>query len=162
MLVSGCSLTSNNSSSTTKVLKLKNINNQLVKTELANGKYTLLHFWSTWCPMCKHELIALQNLERTVDRKKIQFISVAIDSPISDVIELIQNYNLKLKIVIDDEDVAKDFYRIGEIPQSILIDRSGKLIKILEPETGKMVSRTKGPQEWDRSEAIRKFFKELK
>lgn len=110
--------------------------------------------------MCKHELITLQNLERAVDKNKIQILSIAIDSNLQEILELTENYNLNLKILLDNDDKAKSYYQVNEVPATILLDKNAKEIKFKEPESGKAVKRTKGPQGWDRPDVIN-YFKEF-
>jgi peroxiredoxin len=144
-----------------KDLNLRVLRGGYVNLENLKGHYTLLHFWASWCKMCKQELITLQNLERAAARRDFRIVTVAIDSPEQGVIELTENYNLKLPILLDLSDKAKNHYKVSEVPMTMLLNESGEIIKFIEPDSGNLVTRTKGPQSWDRPDVI-KYFKNLK
>ena len=154
-MLSGCSILG--ISDDKNNLTLKELHGGSVSLENLKGKHTLLHFWSTWCKMCKHELITLQNLERATNKKDFQIISVAIDSSMQDILELTENYHLTLKILLDSNDKAKEFYKVTDVPMSMLLNKEGKPVRFKEPDSNKLVKKTKGPQSWDRPEVINYF-----
>jgi thiol-disulfide isomerase/thioredoxin len=47
------------------------------------GKIVLMNFWATWCPACRHELPALDELQqamgRNMGRNGLQVIAVSVD-----------------------------------------------------------------------------------
>lgn len=124
----------------------------------AEGRFTLLHFWSTWCKTCEHELITLENLNRSLSLSHIQIISVAIDSTEENTGKMIERHGLTFVTMLDRSDFAKNFYQINDVPQTFLLNRDGKLIPFIEPASGQAVYRTIGPQAWDRP-AVVQFFR---
>ncbi|MGV3634056.1 MAG: TlpA disulfide reductase family protein [Pseudorhodoplanes sp.] len=42
-------------------------------------KVVLVNFWATWCPACRHELPALDTLQRDMGRNGLQVIAVSVD-----------------------------------------------------------------------------------
>lgn len=146
--------------SDSKIPVLRNLSGKTADLTNLKGTYTLLHFWSSWCPACKHELLMLQNLERMTDRKNLRILTVAIESVEADVREIRENYNIHLDIFMDRNEAAKNYFQIPEVPLTILIDKNGRKVKFSEPDSGKTVLRTKGPQSWDRPEVV-KYFKSL-
>lgn len=55
-------------------LNLKDINGKNINLNNYKGKPLVLHFWATWCPVCKLELSNIDNVS-----KDYQVISVALD-----------------------------------------------------------------------------------
>lgn len=60
-------------------LSLPDLNNQMQTTDSANGKYTLIFFWATWCPKCA-AYDKIKSALATDNRfNNLSLISVAID-----------------------------------------------------------------------------------
>ena len=119
-----------------------------------NGKkFSMVHFWATWCAPCEAELPAFINLAKKFER--IAFVLIAVND--------------------DDKKIRKFFKRFGKLPSNVYLshDRDGKTstrfgtIKL--PETylfafknGRHINKYIGAQEWEkRSVEIRlKFYME--
>ena len=116
-------------------------------------KFSMVHFWATWCAPCEAELPAFINLAKKFE--KIAFVLIAVND--------------------DDKKIRKFFKRFGQLPSNVYLahDRDGKIstrfgtIKL--PETylftlknGRHINKYIGAQEWEkRSVEIRlKFYLE--
>lgn len=112
----------------------KSIENQAVKSLINvdkevnlvdDKKYTLVHFFSTWCSTCKfdHEKIKSLNLGNA------RLIGVLWeDNPINVAKWILDYPNIYHDIVFDpDEKVALNFGLSG-IPATVLIDNNGKVL----------------------------------
>ena len=142
-------------------LLLKNINSEYVSfRELSGEQITLLHFWSTWCKTCEHELITLRNLNNQIQDNRFKIVSVALDSKIDDVKKVKNRHGLNFEMLTDSENKLKRLYKVKNVPQTLLLSSNLKPMKFTEPETQKTVSITNGPQSWDRMDTAR-YFKDL-
>jgi len=102
------------------------------------GKYVYIDVWATWCGPCKYEIPFLKTVERKYHGKNIQFVSISTDK---------QKDKDKWKKMISDEELGgiqlitdNDFntkfvseYKIMGIPQFILLDPEGKIVKANAP-----------------------------
>ena len=109
-----------------------------VNLQKLKGKIVLIDFWSSWCAPCIAEA---ETLASTYDRWNdydIEFIGIAIWDTAPEVNNFIKKYNINYPIVIDDfGQIAVDF-GVAAIPEKILIDKNGKIVKkILGPSSSK-------------------------
>jgi len=105
-------------------LNLKDINGKNINLQSYKGKPLILHFWATWCPICKLELSNIDSIS-----KNYQVISIAVNSG--------DNYKIKEFMrkkavdftVINDKngELSKDFL-IEAFPTTIIYNSNGKFI----------------------------------
>ncbi|MBA31087.1 MAG: hypothetical protein CL748_00950 [Chloroflexi bacterium] len=119
-------------------LIMKSTIGEEVNLKNLNGKIVLIDFWSSWCAPCIAEA---ETLASTYNRWKdydVEFIGVAIWDTQEDVDKFIKKYDVNYPIVIDDNgQIAVDF-GVAAIPEKILIDKNGKIVKkILGPSSSK-------------------------
>jgi thiol-disulfide isomerase/thioredoxin len=108
------------------------------------GQVVLLNFWATWCVPCLKEMPSLDRLERDLGGAGFTVVPVSIDR---DGKSAVETYFKRLGIanlgVFIDPEMRTVFpFGVKDLPQSVLIDRSGKI-----------VGRKVGPAEWDSPEA---------
>ena len=109
-----------------------------VNLQKLKGKIVLIDFWSSWCAPCIAEA---ETLASTYDRWNdydVEFVGIAIWDTEPEVSNFIKKYNINYPIVIDDfGQIAVDF-GVAAIPEKILIDKNGKIVKkILGPSSSK-------------------------
>ena len=90
-------------------------------------KPTVLVFWVSWCPHCRNELPAIQNLSEEFDGKA-HFIGVSLDRDVSDALKVVQGGSLTFPNAFAnlsaDHTVIAD-YVIGGVPAIFVIDKGG-------------------------------------
>jgi thiol-disulfide isomerase/thioredoxin len=94
------------------------------------GKVIVLNFWATWCPPCREEIPLLVNLQKTRAASGLQVISVAIDNKTA-VMLYRQSAGINYPILMGGDDafdlVARYGNRMGSLPFTVIIDRSGAI-----------------------------------
>ena len=88
------------------------------------NKPIMLHFWATWCPVCKAEIDNIQRLS-----KDYQVITIAVKSGSDeDIQEYLSKHGLDFKVINDKEaNLAREF-GISIYPTTIIYDKNKKLI----------------------------------
>lgn len=93
------------------------------------GRYLFIDFWGTWCKPCVAELPELQQIYRTVNKERIEFISIAgVQSPI-----LLEKFLKKRplawpQIISDNKNKLVETYNITSYPTTVLIGPDGKVV----------------------------------
>ncbi len=117
------------------------------------GKVIVLNFWATWCPPCREEIPLLIALQKKREADGLQVVSVAIDNKTA-VMLYRQSAGINYPILMGGDDaldlVARYGNRMGSLPYSVIIDRSGavavrKLGAFTQAELESLVEPLIGP-----------------
>lgn len=100
-------------------------------TLLDNTKYTiptnkplLIHFWATWCPICK---IEASNIERL--SKKFEVITIAVDSKSRAKLHFyLQKHHLTFHVIDDFDKHYASLFKISVYPTTFIYDKNHNLV----------------------------------
>ena len=92
------------------------------------GRVLLINFWATWCTYCREELPLLEDFNRRYCAMGLQTVSILKDTNNIDLAMDISSKNsISYPILLDkDEELFKSFGAYA-LPQTVLVDRSGKI-----------------------------------
>ncbi|MCW9014171.1 MAG: protein disulfide oxidoreductase [Gammaproteobacteria bacterium] len=105
-----------------------NISGDLITGEKFNlqhyrGQPVLIHFWATWCPICK-----LENNSIAAIAEDYQIITVASWSDSDSAIKkFLQEENLNLPVITDHDGEWAKLYGVKAVPTSFVLDGEGHI-----------------------------------
>lgn len=119
-----------------------------VKLAELQGEVVLLNIWATWCAPCREEMPSMQRLHEQLGPKGLRIVAVSIDGPRSaldaskgqggDLSKFGRELGLTFSIWHDPSGAIQQVYRTTGVPESLLIDREGRIVK-----------KVIGAMEWD-------------
>ena len=86
-------------------------------------KPILLHFWATWCPVCKVEAANIQRLS-----KYYNVITIAVKSNENEIKRYMKKNNLDFKVINDKDALLAQQFNIAVYPTTFIYDKNKKLI----------------------------------
>jgi peroxiredoxin len=95
----------------------------------------LLDFWATYCEPCKAAFPHVESMSKALKAKGLLVVGVAMDGPdtVADVASFKARYNLTFPVVLDEDSRIASLYNPKKaMPLSVVIDRSGKVVKVRE------------------------------
>jgi cytochrome c biogenesis protein CcmG/thiol:disulfide interchange protein DsbE len=96
------------------------------------GEVTLVNIWATWCGPCKEEIPALDSLMRSLGPAGLRIAAVSVDvADSSAVSKWIGEYNVTFDILHDQSGSIQQIYRTTGVPESYLVGKDGKLVRII-------------------------------
>ncbi|MHA6259603.1 thiol-disulfide oxidoreductase ResA [Sporosarcina sp. CAU 1771] len=95
------------------------------------GEGVFLNFWGTWCPPCKEEMPYIEELYEEFEEKGVRTITISLkDTALS--VKNFQNDNkLTFPIARDTTEAVKEAYKFIPLPTTFLINKDGKIEKII-------------------------------
>lgn len=96
------------------------------------GKVLVLDFWATYCPPCREEISQLIELQRRYAQQGVSVVGLNVGGPDDrpKVPEFVRAYRIQYTLGYPDTEMV-DLY-LGEndsIPQTLVFDRNGRLVK---------------------------------
>lgn len=101
-----------------------------VRLSNLRGEVVLLNVWATWCPPCRREMPALEQLHRDLKQRDFQLVGVSIDAEgsVDDVRAFVQEIGVTYTILHDPASRIIALLGAPGIPATYLIDGEGRLV----------------------------------
>lgn len=101
------------------------------------GKVVVLNFWATWCPPCRLEMPAMEQLYREFRDKGLEVVAVNFMESAELVRAFAEEQKLTYPMLLDNKAEIAERYGVMRLPETVLIGRKGELI-----------AKTIGYKEW--------------
>lgn len=128
--------------------EFKMIDGTTFKMADKKGKVVLLNLWATWCGPCREEMPSL--IEMHDKYKDKDFEVIGLDTDEDETVEMIQDFAKEMKLNYPlgyaDGKTFMQFVRLTGlqgIPQSILVNREGKMTGIFTGGGPKVIEKMK-------------------
>jgi peroxiredoxin len=106
--------------------ELATLDGQRVRLSDYRGKTVLLHFWTTWCGVCRHEVGALNALAESLDEDEV-LLTVAGDGEDAEAVRrFVAERGVNYPVLLGGEDVV-DAYRITMFPTNYFVNPEGRI-----------------------------------
>jgi peroxiredoxin len=106
---------------------------------LANllGRVVVLNFWATWCPECRPEMPAFEQLHREFAAQGLSVVGMNAREGTEAIREYAKELALTFPLVLDSKGEINAAYGVIALPTTFLIDSNGQVVALAV-----------GPREW--------------
>ena len=105
-------------------LAFKQVDGSESKLVIGKAKYTLVHFWASWCGPCKKQLPALRSLHERYAAHGLAILSLSLDDDSA----AWQGSVEKLKLPWPQGRLASGIPGVSSVPAYWLLDSAGKIV----------------------------------
>ncbi len=142
---------------------LTNVAEETVTNSTFNGRAVLYNFWATWCVPCVAEMPALQKLHDKLKDQGFSVVAINIDeaSNLEAVKKFVQDNNITFPVLLDPNSTLSPALGLAGYPESFIVDRSGKLLSVYDPENKGNTVRFAAERNWDSPPFIEAISKSL-
>ena len=91
------------------------------------GKLLVLNFWASWCPPCVEETPSLNAFQKQLAPDGVVVLGVSIDANEKLYKQFVDRYKVAFATARDPEANISASYGTFQIPESYIIDRSGRV-----------------------------------
>lgn len=114
------------SASPAPAFSLRSLDGEQVALEDLRGKRVLLHFWATWCGVCRQEHGALNAVQAGLGPDEVLLSVVADSEDPASVRRYAAEAGIRYPVLLADAKVVRD-YRVGAFPTNYFISRDGRI-----------------------------------
>ena len=111
--------------------KLEDANSgETVSLTSLKGKVVFLNLWATWCGPCREEMPSMETLYDEYKSNK-DFVMLAVSEDAkgkSAVLPYVQKNGYHFRVLLDPENKVGDSYGVSGVPETFIIDRSGRIV----------------------------------
>jgi len=105
---------------------LTDLDGRAVNLRALRGQVVLLNFWATWCGPCVRELPSIERLHRAFKGKGLVTLGLNAEEP-AVAREFIKRGGYTFATLVDEQRAMTRAYRVSAIPQTLIIDKDGKV-----------------------------------
>ena len=106
---------------------------EVIRLSDFRGQAVLLNLWATWCPPCREEMPAINQVYNEFKNQGLVVLAMNMtyQDDVSAVAPFIERYELTFPILLDETgDIARD-YQMRSLPTSFFIDRNGIINEVV-------------------------------
>ena len=105
----------------------KTLDGDRYTNETVKGKVVLVQFWTTWCPYCRRDQTAVENITDEFKDKGLIVLGVDVGEPKKKVKKYLEDSPRSCKIVLMEDTNLAALFATRSYPVYVLIDREGSL-----------------------------------
>lgn len=105
---------------------LSDLNGKSFSLAKLRGKVVVIDFWASWCGPCRETMPHVEKLHREFKDKGLVVLGIN-DEDIDDIRQFVQKNGYTFPTLIDVESAVSELYGVSSIPQTLIIDRDGKV-----------------------------------
>ena len=91
------------------------------------GKLLVLNFWASWCAPCVQEVPSLEAFQHVLGPEGVVVLGVSIDTSQKRYEQFLQHFRVDFPTARDPEANVSSSYGTFQIPETYLIDSTGKV-----------------------------------
>lgn len=95
------------------------------------GKIVILDFWASWCGPCIKSMPRIHQISRDYIDAGVEAVFVNIEEPEDRVRALLERLDSVPTVALDTDGSFAKLFAVQAIPQTVVIDRDGTILKIL-------------------------------
>ncbi len=93
------------------------------------GKVVVLNFWATWCKPCQNEIPWFVEFQRNYGNDGFEVIGVSLDDGGWKAVRpAMESLKINYRVAIGDNALAQKYGGLTALPETLLIDRKGRLL----------------------------------
>jgi peroxiredoxin len=105
---------------------LKDLKGNKIRLSELRGKVVLVSFWATWCPPCRNEMAALDQIYRQYQQQGLVILSISSESS-STVKSYVRSIGYAPPVLLDEGGRVATQFHVSGIPRTFVFDREGRL-----------------------------------
>jgi thiol-disulfide isomerase/thioredoxin len=119
----------------------KTLDGERITSESTKGKVLLLDFWATWCPPCKSDEPAVEDITKEFEKEGLVVLAVNMGEPRRKVKKYLESAPRSSKVVLAEDTTLAAICDATSYPMYVLVDRDGEIVGIQRGAGGERALR---------------------
>ena len=94
------------------------------------GHVVVLDFWATWCGPCMESMPMVDEVVRSFAGQQVELVTVNLEEQADRIKSTLGRQKWKVAVALDRDGVAAAKYAVTAIPQTVVVDREGKIVRL--------------------------------
>jgi len=107
------------------------------------GKVVVLDFWATWCGPCLQSMPLVDAVIRDFADRNVTLVAVNMEEQPEQIKATLERHKLEVRVALDRDGVVAGKYAVTAIPQTVIVDRDGKIARLFVGGGKKMADALK-------------------
>lgn len=104
---------------------LETLDGQTVTLSELRGQAVLINFWATWCPPCRAEMPAIQQVYERYRSQSFTVLAVDMQETDAQVAAFVDEMGLTFPVLMDRAGNVADRYQVKALPATFFVNRDG-------------------------------------
>lgn len=110
--------------------KLSNLDGETFQLAEHRGEVIILDFWATWCSPCLQTMPLVDEIVEEFSDQKVRLLAVNMEEQPAEIKSTLERHKIDVPVILDIDGVAAARYSVTSIPQTVIIDREGKVARL--------------------------------
>lgn len=107
--------------------QLQTTNGDAWNLSARRGRVVVLDFWASWCGPCMQTMPEVERIVDEVGQDQVELVAVNLQESKERALAAIKRLDLSATVVLDADGRVAAMYEASAIPQTVIIDRTGKI-----------------------------------
>ena len=110
---------------------LINLDGHEIRLADFHGRPVMVNFWASWCPPCRAEMPAFQNIYTEYEAQGFVVLAVNSQESRTTAVDFAQSRALTFPILLDEDGILSSRYQAESLPTTFFINKDGYISNVI-------------------------------
>ena len=107
--------------------EIETFDGEMLRLSDLAGQVVVLNFWASWCPPCRWEMPAFEEIYQEYRDQGVTFIGIAMSDTLEEASGLAEQTGVTYPLALDTTNEVVRAYEVRSLPTTFFIDKDGRI-----------------------------------